>query len=207
MNKPSKQLVGIKYEILPLKILKETSGNPQKMTDQEMKGLIKSMKEKGWILDAPVCWKRPDGEYQIISGHHRIEAGIQAGIVETGCKVVEGITEDQALLFVVEANKRKGEFDEFNLNNFISEISERFNIEIDEIIKEVGYTEEEYNCFDQKINFIDNLEAGNFLDLVRNEQDFFAMTFQFDKKYKELFDNIDKKLLTEKIIEIISNGL
>lgn len=133
-----KQLVGIEYKILPLKSLKETTGNPQKFTDQEMAGLVKSMKQKGWILDSPVIWEKGENNYQIISGHHRIAAGIQAGIIETGCKVVKGITEEQARIFVLEANQRRGKFDEFMVDDFINSIINDFDIDKEMLFDEIG---------------------------------------------------------------------
>jgi len=162
MNKPKKQLVGIKYEILPLKILKETPGNPQKLTQQEINGMIKSMKDKGWILDAPVVWKKGDNDYQILSGHHRVQAGIEAGIVETGCKVVEGITEEQARVFVLEANQRRGRFDEFMFDDFVDDIINDFNIDKEILFDEIGlYGEnsiEDYSDFEKEIKDLDGFE-------------------------------------------------
>jgi len=136
-----KQLVKKSNEILPLKQLVETEGNPQSMTKEDFEGLKRSMKTKGWILDDPVVWKRPDGIYQIISGHHRVQAAIGIGILEHNCKVIEGITEEQALLFVLEANQRKGSFDDDILNDFLNNLTEEYDIGIDDIITEVGFTD------------------------------------------------------------------
>jgi len=162
MSKTKKQLVGIKYEILPLKILKETPGNPQKLTQQEMNGMIKSMKEKGWILDAPVILKKADNDYQILSGHHRVQAGIGAGIVETGCKIVEGITEEQARIFVLEANQRRGRFDEFMFDDFVDDIINDFNIDKEILFDEIGLygktNIEDYSDFEKEIKNLDGFE-------------------------------------------------
>jgi hypothetical protein len=151
-----KQVVKIDYKILRLKDLKETPGNPQKMTPVEFQGLINSMKKDGWILDAPVVWHRPDGEYQIISGHHRINAGIEAGIIETGMKVIEGISEEKALLKVVEANKRKGNIDKIMEIDFINIIYNNYDISIDDICQEIGMPIEE-----SSILFNNTLEDTN----------------------------------------------
>lgn len=157
-----KELVKIDYKILPLKQLKETPGNPQKMTPVQFQGLVNSMKKDGWILDAPVVWHRPDGEYQIISGHHRIQAGIEAGIVETGMKVIEGISEEKALLKVIEANQRRGALDSIELNNFINDIIDNYNMNIDNIYDEIGIHIEEPNYEEKEIKekevTIDDLE-------------------------------------------------
>ena len=134
----TKELIKIDYEILRLKSLLETPGNPQKMTAEQQQGLTNSMKKDGWILDAPVVWHRPDGEYQIISGHHRVMSGIEAGILETGCKVIEGISEEKALLKVIEANQRRGVFDEKILDEYINNMTDNYNNDINDIYEKVG---------------------------------------------------------------------
>lgn len=154
MNQSNKQLIKTSFEILPLKILKETSGNPQSMTEREFSGLVISMKKKGWILDAPVIWKKTDNEYQIISGHHRVRAGIEAGIIETGCKVIEGITEEQARLFVLEANQRRGEFNDSALNDFIDNLKSEFDLDVDYICQDAGFDIDE--LFPKQIETVDD---------------------------------------------------
>jgi len=133
-----KQLVGVKFQRLQLKALKETEGNPQIMSDDEFNGLVESIKQKGWLLDPAVAWLRPDGEYQIISGHHRVRAAIEAGLVEADVKVVEGLTDEQARLLVLEANQRRGRFDMASFDSFIDRIIGDFDIDIETVIDEIG---------------------------------------------------------------------
>ena len=134
----SKKLVGISFKRLQLKSLVETTGNPQIMTDAEFKGMVKSIKKDGWLLDAAVCWKRPDGKHQIISGHHRIKAAIEAGLVDADIKVIEGIDEKQARLLVLEANQRKGTFDTKAFDDFVKNLSVDFDIDMDAIFDNIG---------------------------------------------------------------------
>lgn len=136
-------LIGTEFKRLSLKSLLETTNNPQVMTKKELEGLARSMKDKGWILDAPVVWERPDGQYQIISGHHRVKAGIKAGILETGCKVVKGLTEDQVKILVIEANQRHGKFNDDLLNDFIDDIIESTQIDKDDLFDEIGFFKDE----------------------------------------------------------------
>ena len=146
----TKQLIGIDSKLLPLKVLKETPGNPQQMDEKTFSGMVKSMKEKGWILDGPTIWEKGENDYQIISGHHRVQAGIEAGIVETQCKVIKGITEEQAKILVLEANQRKGSFDDEILNIFIDDLVENYDYNIDEIIDEVGFDDNIYNIINSE---------------------------------------------------------
>lgn len=157
MEKQNKQLIGIDSRLLPLKSLKETPGNPQRMDDKTFNGIVESMKDKGWLLDPPVIWEKEENNYQIISGHHRIQAAIKAGIIETQCKVLKGITEEQAKILVLEANQRKGSFDDDLLNIFVDDIIENYNYDIDTLIDEVG--------------FDDNLFSGIIQDENINEKE------------------------------------
>lgn len=129
----------IEIKKLPLKTLIPTEGNPQEMDDKTYKGLVKSMKTKGWLLDPPVLWFRPDKEYQIISGHHRIKAAIDSGILETDCKVLSGITEEMARKLVAEANQRRGKPDPLKLEKYIQDILGDYkDINLDVLNEEIG---------------------------------------------------------------------
>jgi len=131
---------GIKQEIrlLRLKDLIQYPNNPQKMSDKEYKGLVDSMRKQGWLLDPCVCQEKKDGSLHILSGNHRVTAAIEAGILEANCKVLTGLTEKQARLLVLEANQRRGKFDDKLLNDFIDSISIDFDIDLDSIYDDIG---------------------------------------------------------------------
>jgi len=122
LNRIPKNKISIDYKKLPLQSIVPTPGNPQVMKKRTFDGMVKAMRLRGWLLDPPVVWERPDGKYQTISGHHRIKAGIKAGITETTCKILTGLTVDQADRLVAEANTRKGNLDGGLLNIFIEKI-------------------------------------------------------------------------------------
>ena len=195
----NKKIVGINYKVLPLKFLIETEGNPQKMTKQELDGMSKSMKEKGWILDSPVVWERPDGKYQIISGHHRVQAGVQAGIIETGCKVINGLSENQVKMFLIEANQRKGRLDTQMLDDLISDIIGSAEISKEALFDEVGIYESE----EEEIDFED--EADSFLYTRKVEAPVYEIKGEKPdlkemadvKKYNDLCSKINKSNIDE----------
>jgi DNA modification methylase len=160
--------VGIETKMLQLKSLKETEGNPQYMDDKTFSGIVDSMKRKGWLLDAPVVWEKGENDYQIISGHHRVQAAIQAGIIETQCKVLKGITEENAKLLVLEANQRKGSFDDDILKDFIDDIVDKHDYDIDSIIGEVGFEDDIFNSI--------NVEPDEKDDVVPEVKESFSQS-------------------------------
>ena len=133
-----KRLIGIEIKRLALKSLVSTPNNPQHMSEAQYKGLVRSMKRRGWLLDPPVCYINVDGTYQIISGNHRVRAAIEAGILDTDCKVLKGIDDKMAQKLVLEANQRRGSFDDKKLNIFIDDIMAGTDIDIDDLYDDIG---------------------------------------------------------------------
>jgi DNA modification methylase len=124
---------------LELKNLIPTEGNPQSMDDKTFTGLVKSMRRKGWYMECPTIWSRPDGQYQIISGHHRIKAGIAAGLISTVCNIIYDIdyTSEQAVKDCIEANGRKGEFDDNKLRDLLNNLGD-ISTNTDDLSDELG---------------------------------------------------------------------
>lgn len=147
MSQKNKSVVKIDFQILKLSDLIETTGNPQHMSPDVFAGIVKSLKKSGWILDAPVVWHRPDKKYQILSGHHRVRAAIEAGIIETGCKIISGIEKESALMKVIEANQRRGNFDDADLNSYVDMLVDEFDLDRDLVFDEIGIEQEKYDDF------------------------------------------------------------
>lgn len=134
-----------KIEKLLLTELIEMTGNPQKMDDWTFNGLVSSMKKKGWYMENMTVWQRPNGGgYQIISGHHRCMAAIEAGITKTVCNVIvdEQYTDEQARKDCIEANQRHGKQDEDELKIFMSNLLDSSDLNIDDIIKDIGISDD-----------------------------------------------------------------
>jgi DNA modification methylase len=135
----------ITYKSITLSTLKETVGNPQVMTESEFKGLRKSIREKGFILDDPVVWEYKQDKYQIISGHHRIRAASLEGIKKLKCKIIEGLTKAQAEMLVLEANQRRGELDDKLLNEYVYNLTSYDDVDIDTVYDYTGLADTDIN--------------------------------------------------------------
>lgn len=125
---------------LHLKTLQETSGNPQKMDDKTFNGLVESIRRKGWYFAMPDIWEYEPNKYKIISGHHRIRAAIKAGILEQNCNVIidSNYTDEQAKKDLLESNERHGEPDDILLTDFVTDIIDTYDVDIDSLVDEIG---------------------------------------------------------------------
>ncbi|MFI4962629.1 MAG: DNA methyltransferase [Legionellales bacterium] len=116
------------FKILPLKSIEETAGNPNKMESKVFNGLVESMKIKGWYFEPATVWEYKPGHYRAISGHKRIQAGVQAAIEETNFNVITDplYDERQARLDLLEANNRAGKDDEELLKAYVIDLLKNY---------------------------------------------------------------------------------
>lgn len=79
------------------------------MDDEKMDELVASIRENGVLV--PVLL-RPDnhGGYEMVSGHRRMHASILAGF-DTIPAIVREMTNDEAVIAMVDANIQREEFD------------------------------------------------------------------------------------------------
>ena len=90
------------YDI-PISELDDFPDHPFKVKDDEdMENLVESVSRSGILVPAMVR-KKPDGRYEIISGHRRKRACQKLGLETLRCEVVE-MTKDEAIIKMVESN-------------------------------------------------------------------------------------------------------
>lgn len=146
-----------KNKKLQLKAIKETEGNPNVMDDGVFAGLVGSMRKKGWYFEPATVWEYEKDKYRAISGHKRIQAAIQAGIIDATFRVIcdPEYTEAQARLDLLEANHRQGKDDEELAKRFIESMIDDLDIDIDKIVESTGIDDVE---IENILNFMEELE-------------------------------------------------
>ncbi len=93
---------------IPLDQLHEFKNHPFHVVDDEaMEELVESIKKNG-ILSPAIARKRPEGEYELISGHRRKHAAELAGLEKMPVFVKE-LTDDEATIIMVDANIQREE--------------------------------------------------------------------------------------------------
>ena len=90
-----------------LKELKPSQVNARRMPGQAMRRLTENLRRDGALSSAPLIY----GD-RIISGHHRVEAAMKAGIVEADCLSIEGEVDEGRLTAIqLSHNSLAGEDD------------------------------------------------------------------------------------------------
>lgn len=92
-----------KVMTIPINKIKDFEGHPFHVTmDEDMAKLIDSIKENDMLMPALVRPK-PDGTYEMISGHRRKFAMLQLGRTEMNV-IIRELDDDQATILMVDSN-------------------------------------------------------------------------------------------------------
>lgn len=101
----SKDVVGTIVNI-PLSQLHDFPNHPFKVRDDEkMEETVESVKAYGVLVPA-IVRRRPDGEYEIVSGHRRKRASELAGLSELPA-IVRDLDDDAATIIMVDSNLQR----------------------------------------------------------------------------------------------------
>ena len=101
----SKDVVGTVVNI-PLSQLHNFPDHPFKVRDDEkMEETVESVKAYGVLVPA-IVRQRPDGEYEIVSGHRRKRASELAGLSELP-SIVRDLDDDAATIIMVDSNLQR----------------------------------------------------------------------------------------------------
>ena len=101
----SKEVVGTVVNI-PLSQLHDFPNHPFKVRDDEkMEETVESVKAYGVLVPA-IVRQRPDGEYEIVSGHRRKRASELAGLSELPA-IVRDLDDDAATIIMVDSNLQR----------------------------------------------------------------------------------------------------
>ena len=105
--------------------LKPYENNAKIHTEKQLKKLIESIKEFGFI--SPVLI---DSEYNIIAGHGRTEAAKAAGLKSIPCVIANGLSDEQRKAYII-ADNRLSEFGKWDKNLVNLEMSKLKSVKLD----------------------------------------------------------------------------
>ena len=92
-----------KVVMLPLEQLHDFNGHPFKVLDDEkMEETVESIRQYG-VLNPALARPRPDGEYELLSGHRRKRGSELVGLNEMPV-IVREYTDDEAAIIMVDSN-------------------------------------------------------------------------------------------------------
>lgn len=151
----------IKTEIQSLELSKLTPfpGNPQEVPEETMSKITNAMSEDGWYGERSLVWKF-NRKHFIISGNHRVECAKRAGIESNECIVIidKKYNWEKAKTDVLRFNSLHGGLDSELLKDFVNDMVEKHETNIDNAIQEMGFDSEifknddyDYSDYDKEI--------------------------------------------------------
>ena len=95
-----------KIHEIPLSEIDEFPNHPFHVRiDEDMDQLVESVKERG-IITPVTLRQKPDGRYEIVSGHRRTKACELAGLATVKAEIKE-LSRDEAIILMVESNLQR----------------------------------------------------------------------------------------------------
>lgn len=95
-----------KIHEIPLSKIDEFPNHPFHVRlDEDMDQLVESIKERG-IITPVTLRQKPDGRYEIVSGHRRTKACELAGLATVKAEIKE-LSRDEAIILMVESNLQR----------------------------------------------------------------------------------------------------
>ena len=95
-----------KIHEIPLSEIDEFPNHPFHVRlDEDMDQLVESIKERG-IITPVTLRQKPDGRYEIVSGHRRTKACEIAGLTTVKAEIKE-LSRDEAIILMVESNLQR----------------------------------------------------------------------------------------------------
>ena len=95
-----------KIHEIPLSEIDEFPDHPFHVRlDEDMDQLVESIKERG-IITSVTLRQKPDGRYEIVSGHRRTKACELAGLTTVKAEIKE-LSRDEAIILMVESNLQR----------------------------------------------------------------------------------------------------
>ena len=113
-------------QMIPVESIKPFHNHPFRMYEGErLDDMVDSIKEYG-VLNPVIVHKTEDG-YEMLSGHNRWNAAKLAGLIEVPVIVKEGLTEEEAYVYVIETNLMQRSFTDMLPSEKAAVLKERYD--------------------------------------------------------------------------------
>lgn len=112
-------------QMIPVESIKLFHNHPFRMYERErLDDMVESIKEHG-VFNPVIVHKTEDG-YEMLSGHNRWNAAELAGLTEVPAIVKEGLTEEEAYVYVIETNLMQRSFTDMLPSEKAAVLAERY---------------------------------------------------------------------------------
>ena len=127
-QEPSLNFASMSQKIvqIPIEQIRPYGNHPfQLYTGERLTDMVESIRQNGILM--PLIVRRVDGEYELLSGHNRQNAARLARLHEVPCLVKEHLSDDVALMYVIETNLMQRSFSDLLPSEKAAVLSMRYN--------------------------------------------------------------------------------
>lgn len=116
----------VEVESLPVDEIRPFHNHPFRLYEgQRLNEMVESVREHGIL--SPVIVQRLDDGYEMLAGHNRYNAAKIVGLPEIPAIVKEGLTEEEAYVYVIETNMIQRSFSELSVSEKAAVLKERYD--------------------------------------------------------------------------------
>ncbi len=113
-------------QMLPIDSIEAFHEHPFKLyAGERLDDMVESIREHGILT--PVIVQKTDKGYEMLAGHNRQNAAKIVGLTEIPAIVKEGLTEEEAWVYVVETNVIQRSFNDLSMSERIAVLSTRYD--------------------------------------------------------------------------------
>ncbi|USK77741.1 ParB/RepB/Spo0J family partition protein [Peribacillus frigoritolerans] len=116
---------GFKIAVVPVEKLEFLEKNARFMKNETFQNLVANIKKDGGLSQLPFCYLQENGKYKVLSGNHRSQAAISAGLTEIPLLYTDKeLSKDEQLAIQLSHNSISGEDDPIILQQLYDEIDD-----------------------------------------------------------------------------------
>ncbi len=176
-----------------LKQLVGFTSNPRKLSDKQRQDLKFSL-EKFNLVEIPAINK----DNTIIAGHQRIDIlnSLHDADFEIEVRVPKNkLSNNDVKEYLIRSNKNTGDWDFALLHEYFDNVD----------LNNWGFDFEDCDL-SMDSSFIEDLNEGTIVDILKGKDEYFSITFTFEKTLEPAFLEKGKEFLTNELKSILNEG-
>lgn len=202
MNKKKQSAANLQtfpVELLPLSkidpLFEGDLRNPNHLPADKLKLLSAAMEQYGFLQ--PILVRERENTFQVLDGHHRIEAARKAGFTQIQAVVLPETADFRAIGHAIGLNRLRGDFDITTAAELMGMMQQQADLDAAQISLLTGFTTKEVEALLQT----DLHATAELLDAVASAPDLeeepkkmrpFVLELQFENK--EMFQRVKRAL-------------
>jgi len=127
-------------QLIPVDKLRWLEGNSQKQSKQQFAELKKNILEEGFD-ETLIVKTRIDGAYDVISGNHRGQAGVELGIEALPCVIRDDWDDIKAQFQSVRRNYVRGVIDKNLFTAQVNTLQDKHSVSYTDILEGMGFAD------------------------------------------------------------------